>query len=132
MITGHTFGAIVINILLHSFMLILTGGFLLLAEAFLYGYSDYSVFMNSVTEWNLVVYVFGDVIRLGDLFTGKVDAEKFNWLKFSAMVASAAVLYALSWFLYKKRRMENSGSIAAFNCLNPIYKYMITLFVTLI
>ncbi|MBQ3573726.1 MAG: hypothetical protein IJA16_03925, partial [Clostridia bacterium] len=47
-------------------------------------------------------------------------------IKLLIMVVAAVALYVFGWLIYKKRRMETAGDVAAFSCLNFIYKYLVT------
>ena len=50
---------------------------------------------------------------------------------FAEYIVISLILYGLAYYLYKKRRMETVGDVAGFKCLNPIYKYIVTFFITM-
>lgn len=126
MLTGNSFAMVGLNALVHCIILILTAAFASLASCFVYGYYDTDQLLGSVMEWNFVAY-------LAELANNISSANKtdFETGKFVIMMVCAAVLYVFGWLLYKKRRMETVEDVAAFKCLNPIYKYLLTFTVAL-
>lgn len=121
MITGNSFAMVGLNGLIHCVMIIFAATFSALAERFVYGYSGVNEFLNKSAERNFIVYLVG----LADSISYK-NIQNFDWLKLLIMVVAAAVIYVFGWLLYKKRRMETAEDVAAFNCLNFIYKYLVT------
>lgn len=125
MLTGNTFAVVVLNILLYSFVVLITLGFSSIAMGFLYGYSDTNTVLNFVAANNPVVWIIevtDDVCNV----PVSVDVSKMI-----LHIIAALVLYALSLVIYKHRRMETAEDVAAFKILNPIYKYFITALATL-
>ncbi len=125
MLTGNTFAVVVLNILLHSFIVLIILGFSSIAMGFLYGYSDTNTVLNFVASNNPVVWIIevtDDVCNV----PVSVDVSKMI-----LHIIAALVLYALSLVIYKHRRMETAEDVATFKILNPIYKYFITALVTL-
>ncbi len=125
MITGNSFAMVALNGLLHCFALIITAGFSTLATCFVYGYNDNNELLNAALDWNFINYIFGTQNALQ-----RVDYE-FDFVKLALMVGYSLVLYVIGWALYKKRRMETAEDVAAFKCLNPIYKYFVTFIASL-
>ena len=121
MITGNSFAMVGLNGLIHCFMVIFAATFSALASCFVYGYSGLNEFLNKATEWNFIVYLF----QLAD-YLGYKNILTFDWTGLLIMVVAAVALYVFGWLIYKKRRMETAGDVAAFNCLNFIYKYLVT------
>ncbi len=121
MLTGNSFAMVGLNGLIHCIVLILTAAFAALAACFVYGYYDTNQLLYSVMEWNFVAYLIdiANKISFG-------NTPPFDWSKFIIMIVCAKVFYVLGWLLYKKRRMETAEEVAAFKCLNPIYKYLVT------
>lgn len=116
-ITGNTVAAVVLNGLLHSFLLIITAGFGALASAFLYGYAEQNVIMNFLTGNLPLPWIFSSFAR---------DQHIFSAVKALAQIGAAAVFYALAYVLYRLRRLETAEDIAGFACLNPVFKYLVT------
>jgi ABC-2 type transport system permease protein len=120
-LTGNSFAVVGLNGLIHCIAIILAGAFSALASCFIYGYCEVNALLNKSTEWNFVAYV----IKISNDL-GFKKAPDFDWLRLVIMIALAAVFYIFGWLLYKKRRMETAEDVAAFKCLNPIYKYLVT------
>ncbi len=121
MLTGNTFAAVGLNGLIHCFVIIFAAAFSALASCFIYGYYEANELLNKSMEWNFVAYVMEIANRLS--FKNSPD---FDWVKLIIMIVTAVVFYIFGLLLYKKRRMEVAEDVAAFNCLNPIYKYLVT------
>lgn len=121
MLTGNSFAMIGLNGLIHCFVIILAAGFSTLASAFLYGYYETNEILQASMKWNFVCYILELVNDLG--YNSK---NVFELSKLIVMLMISLVFYVVGWLLYKKRRMETAEDVAAFRCLNPIYKYLIT------
>ncbi len=121
MLTGNTFATVGLNGLIHCFVIIFAAAFSALASCFIYGYYETNEFLNKSMEWNFVAYL----IEIANDLSFK-NAPAFDWIKLAVMIVIAVVFYVLGWLLYKKRRMETAEDVAAFSCLNPIYKYLVT------
>ena len=117
-ITGNSFAMIGLNVLIHGFVPLMAAGFSVVADKFLYGYSESNAIINSVIEYNFV----GDVAS--SLLNYSYKIPKAGEIIFNLI--TAIVIYALAYVLYKKRRLENAEDVAAYKCLNPIYKYLVT------
>ncbi len=120
-LTGNSFAVVGLNGLIHCIVIIFAGAFSALASCFIYGYYEANALINKSIEWNFVAYV---IEIANDL--GFKKAPAFDWLRLVIMIALAAVFYVFGCLLYKKRRMETAEDVAAFKCLNPIYKYLVT------
>lgn len=70
-----------------------------------------------------------DIRALGNELPG-INAPLWYYLSFVAV--AGIVLMAVSFFLYRKRHMENAGEVIAFRLARPIFKYFFTVCVTLI
>ncbi len=125
-LTGNSFAMVGINALIHLISLILAGSISSLAYVFLYGYYETNALIQVATDWNFPVYIFSvanAIVNMPEL--------PFGWFKIAIMIIIAIALYAAAFFLYKKRNMEKAEDVAAYKCLNPIYKYVLTLIVAL-
>ncbi len=122
-LSGNSFAMIGINALIHSIALIFMGSISSLASVFLYGYYETNALITAATEWNFIAYVLGLANRVA--YTSDLKFP-FDWLKLVIMLISAGVLYFAAYLLYKKRHLETAEDVAAYKCLNPIYKYLIT------
>ena len=122
-LTGNSFAMIGINALMHSIALIFMGSISSLASVFLYGYYETNVLITAATEWNFIAYVTGLANRAA--YTSDIELA-FDWLKLIIMLVVAGASYFAAYLLYKKRRLETAEDVAAYKCLNPIYKYLLT------
>ena len=125
MITGNSFAFVGLNVLIHCFIPLIVASFGLFSECFLYGYANDNVILNFVSDNNPVMWLSSLVSRVSRSVS--VDISKIVW-----QIIIAIVLYALALVLYKKRRIETAEEVAAFKCLNPIYKYFITFICALV
>ena len=117
-ITGNSFAMIGLNILLHSFVLLGASGFSTVADKFLFGYGGDNAILNRAMEHNFIA----DATTVFNSFARgrfEISSAIFN-------VVAALSLYIVAYFLYKNRRLETAEEVAAYKCLNPIYKYLVT------
>lgn len=80
-----------------------------ISNKYLFGYFDYSYYLHD-EHW-LQKYVYLD---LDDLLTAKVFIY----------IGLIIVCFALSCFIYSKRKLENHGEIIAFNSLGGVFKVL--------
>ncbi len=117
-ITGNSFAMIVLNVLMHTIILIIAACSTVVAEMFLHGFPNDNAVTNFVAK-----NIFP--VRIMEL----VDYAETGSLSVAGIVVTlivSVVFYVLSVILYKKRRMETAEDVAGFRCLNPIFKYLIT------
>lgn len=121
-ITGNSFAMIALNLLIHTFVLIIGAGLVMVCEVFLYGFAGQNTFFDTVMENTFPV-------KLCEIMT-KWTYSQGQWAEFGTSIIKiiifAIVLYLLSLIFYKKRRMETAEEVAGFKCLNPIFKYLVT------
>ncbi len=120
MLTGNSFAMVVLNGLIHCILLIIAAGFSSISSAFLFGYNGTNEFLTAAMEWNFVAFIVDLANQLG------VEIVRAESSKIILMIILAVVFYGLGFLLYRKRRMETAEEVAAFKCLNPVYKYLIT------
>jgi ABC-2 type transport system permease protein len=120
-LTGNSFAMVVLNCLVHGIALIFAAAFSAIAKCFLYGYQDLNRLLYGAMEWNFVSYLTGIASAMGIK-----NAPEFDFLKLGIIILISLCFYVFGWLLYKKRRMETAEDVAAFRCLNPVYKYLIT------
>ena len=110
-ITGNSFASPVLNLLIHLFPILTTACISLIAEQFLFGYSNQYSFANDVIEANPAVWICAVGARLNDGMPVWL-IKKMPWY-----ILIAVLFYLASWFLYKKRAMEKAEDVAAFKAL---------------
>lgn len=118
MLSGNTFGLVGVNVLIHAGPVVLVTCFSYIAHMFLYGYGSTNAVLEAVTEWNFVG------------FLAELTISNFSIYRFISMIVLAILIYVLAWVLYKRRKLEKAEDIAAFRCLNPIFRYLVTIVVT--
>ena len=118
-VTGNSFAMIVLNILLHTLLLILSVCMSVVAGVFLHGFSNDNSVINIFAENIFPV----KIMTLSD-YRG-INAH-LSASDIVVPVIASVVLYVLSVILYKKRRMETAEDVAGFKCLNPGFKYLAT------
>ncbi len=122
-LSGNSFAMIGINALMHGVALIFMGSISALARVFLYGYYETNALITAASEWNFIAYITG--LANWVAYTSDI-VFPFDWVKLIIMLAAAGASYFAAYLLYKKRRLETAEDVAAYKCLNPIYKYLIT------
>ena len=126
MITGNTFAAVVFNIIVHVFPMIIVSCGSVIADNFLYGYYSDAGLINSVIEANPAVWIIALGTQLGYIGTDSVFALPAMLKDIPVYILASAVLYFISWKLYKNRGMESAEDVAAFGILNPVFKYFVS------
>lgn len=117
MLTGNSFAAVALNGLMHCFLIIIAAGFGQLAEVFLHGYASSNPIYHFLAEKNFFTVIF-EMVRCLPKITNVGN------IVFCAVLSVA--LYIGAYVLYRLRRMETVEDVAAFKCLNPIFKYLVT------
>lgn len=117
MLTGNSFAAVALNGLMHCFLIIIAAGFGQLSDMFLYGYAGDNPIYLFLKEKNFFTVIFG-------MTSGLPKITNVGDIAFCAVLSVA--LYIGAYVLYRLRRMETVEDVAAFKCLNPIFKYLVT------
>lgn len=123
-IVGNSFAMVVVNALVHCFLLIIAAGLTNLASLFLYGYPGENTVIDSLVSNNFFVTAFS----LGNSLNFRNGFTFFKVIEFTAV---SIALYFISLMLYKWRKLENVEDIAGFRCLNHIFKYTVTFMATI-
>ncbi len=122
-LTGNGVAHVVINLLLHTFSLLIAGAIVLVSDVFLFGFAQNAdgfiaeeIFMNTPIVW---------------LFTRLVQEWSFDISMFKSVqlwiyIIGAIVVYVLGYLLYKNRKIEACGDVAAFKVFRPVLKYTVT------
>lgn len=122
-LTGNSFAQVVINALIHMFLPIIAATMALLSDTFLYGYSNsHTSFAELIVEYTPIVWIistFSDDHKAVNVFSNPAAC---------IYIVIAVAFYVLAMLLYKKRRIENCGEVAAFKVMKPILKYTVTSF----
>ena len=117
-LTGNTAAHIAINVFIHTIPMIAALIIFLISEEFLYGFIQSESFIADELMSNTpVVWLFGKSVnyhRNGF----NIFAEPQMWI----FLIGAVLVYVLSFFLYKNRKVEACGDVAAFKVFGPILK----------
>ncbi len=123
-LTGNAWAVLVLSILFHTGLGLIGVFCEALLKSFVFGYNGY---MRSLSG---ILFNFSAPVWLMEIVLGNVSRKQaFVYLAILALVATA--LYVAAYFLYKYRKMEKCEDVAAFKVLNPIFKYLVALLVTL-
>lgn len=121
-LTGNAAAHIGINVLVHVFPLLCALVIALVSEVFLYGFiSSQSFIALKIMENTPLVWLFS--MPLSGL------ARRTNMFLTPQMwiyIIGAVAVYFLGYIFYKKRKIEASGDVVAFDIFKPIFKYIIT------
>ncbi len=121
-LTGNTAAHIGINILVHILPMLVALTIWLISDIFLYGFFQSGNFItDQILEYTPLVWFFnGGIGNLGE------SLNLFGWTVFWVYMVGALVVYWLGYLLYKNRKVEACGDVAAFRCFKPILKYVVT------
>ncbi len=121
-LTGNGVAHIVINVLLHTFPLLIAGAILLVSEVFLFGFVQSENFIAEEIYSNTpLVWLFTRMTMEQFL-----DFSFFGSIRLWIYVIVGATFYVLGYLLYKDRKIEACGDVAAFKIFRPILKYAVT------
>ena len=123
-ITGNSFAAIIITVIIHSFIPIIAASFELIAESFLWGFSSNQELWKFISDNNFVVASFGIANNYFREYFGLWDYAKFT--------LASLIIYLLSGLIYIKRRSETASDVAGFKVLNSVFKYVVVFIISLI
>lgn len=121
-LTGNAAAHIAINAFLHIIPLLVALAIALISDIFLFGFVQSDNFVaNEILENTPIVWLFAKTMSL---YRGEINlfAEVQMW----AYLFGAAVVYILGFLLYKNRKIEAAGDVAAFKLFKPILKYATT------
>lgn len=116
--TGNTFAMIGINGLIHGCLVLVALYVSQIAEIFVYGYDSSGAFLSTFIQNNFCSVIYE--------FSNTYFRESLSFYDYAVYIGASVALYAVSFVLYKKRRMETTGDVAGFKCLNPVFKYLVT------
>ncbi len=121
-LTGHPAAHIGINALLHIIPLLVALFIYLISEMYLFGFVESENFIaNLMVKYNPICYLFtqstSSMSRIVEIFSN------INiWL----YIIGAVILYLISYFTYKARKIEACGDVSAFESFKPVLKYTVT------
>ncbi|MBQ9737251.1 MAG: hypothetical protein IJV86_02455 [Clostridia bacterium] len=121
-LTGNTAAHIAINVIIHIVPLLVALSIYLISDIFLFGFIQSENFVASEIMNNTpIVWLFGR-----GMSHYRNDLNMFLHGQMWAYIVGAIVVYVLGFFLYKNRKVEAAGDVAAFKVFKPILKYTVT------
>lgn len=118
-LTGNSFAMVVLNIFIHTFLVIIAYGMDIFAMTSFFGYPESGILGELVAKKlfpSIVMSILGyDGIN-----------ESVTALTFITPAVLSIVFYIAALILYKKRNMENAEDVASFRWLGSVIKYLIT------
>ncbi len=123
-ITGTGYAMAAINILIHTFLIIIVSNIGSVAQYFLYGYTGSNAITETLFENNFIAQAVNVSSRYD------LGGEKF--LEMLLFSLTAVIIYFIAYVMYKHRKIESVGNVAGFNCLNAVFKYAACLIATLV
>lgn len=121
-LTGNAAAHIGINVFVHLIPMIVALIIFLISDIFLFGFMQADGFVgNKIMENTPIVWLFGKTLS-----HYRSDLNMFKSINMWMYLLGAAVVYALGYLVYKKRKIENCGDVAAFKIFRPILKYAVT------
>ncbi len=121
-LTGNTATHIGINVFVHVLPLLVALTIAVISEEFLFGFVSAENFVaNRIIEKTPLVWLFTNAIN----YYPK-NANIFVQAELWIYIAGAVLVYFCGYLLYRKRKIELSGDVAAFSAFRPIFKYLAT------
>ncbi len=116
-LTGNAAAHIGINVFLHLVPIICGWAIYLISEQFLFGFYQAENFVgNELINNSPIVWIFGRSLNKAMIF-----ANIQTWI----YIIGAIAVYVLGYLLYKNRKIESCGDVAAFDVFKPILKYAV-------
>lgn len=122
-LTGDGVAHAFINVLLHTFPLLVALAIALVSEIFLFGFqlSADSFIAERIYQNTPLIWLFRQMT-----FDGVIDLGIFKSAQLWIYISGAAAVYVLAYLLYKNRKIEVCGDVTAFKVFRPIFKYTVT------
>ena len=126
-LTGHTAAHIAINLLIHTAPLIIALGIYLVSQTFLFGFSESDNFIaNEIVNNTPMVWLYAQALSFNDRINLFLAPQMWMY------IGMAIAFYVLAFILYKNRKIESCGDVAAFKVFRPILKYTATVFAAIL
>lgn len=121
-LTGNTATHFVINIFIHLIPVLIAVAIFLISDIFLFGFWESEGFIaTEIMNNNPIVWLYGRIMSYRRN-PGNIFMQPQMWI----YLVGAAIFYALGYALYRKRKIEACGDVAAFRIFRPILKYAVT------
>ncbi len=121
-LTGHPAAHIGINALLHVIPLLVALFIYLISEIYLFGFVESENFIaNLMVKYNPICFLFTQTTS-----SMSRTVEIFSNINIWLYILGAVILYFISYFTYKARKIEACGDVSAFESFKPVLKYTVT------
>ncbi len=125
-LTGNGFALVAINALVFALPPIVALACELFFNTFLFGFSSNSQFFSKIMQISPPVWIVNNLFNSQKAYTFFQNAS-IIWF----LIASV-VLYLATMFIYKVRKIENCGEVAAFRFMRSVLKYTVSAVVFII
>lgn len=115
-LAGNPFSAAAINLIIHLLPFMLAASVSFLGDRYLYGFTNDNAVFETINKASPVVNLFEKLI-------GNNVYGFFKNTSVWVFLAISVLIFVVSYFLYKNRRIELSGDVAGFKIMHPILKY---------
>lgn len=113
-LTGNAAAHIAINVFIHFVPILVALAIYIISEVFLFGFVQSENFIaNQILDNSPVVWMFSKMHT----------TDMFKSIQIWLYILVAIAIYALTYILYKNRKIEACGDVAAFKKFRPILKY---------
>lgn len=127
MLTGNSFGAAVIYFVIHLAPIIISSMTNEFLHDFILGFggnNDITTTISEINPFTFLVKVSDCISGLAQVNNRYQSTEILKWIPIYIVVS--IILYLLSYYLYKIRKLENVEDVAGFKIMNPVFKYLVT------
>ncbi len=122
-LTGNAAANIVINAFIHAIPFVVALALYGVGYEFLYGFTTGESFIGkTIIEWTPIYYIFAELDANAVIYSQHVF---FANIKTWVFLGGALVLYVLTYFVYKFRKIEACGDVAAFKWFRGVIKYVV-------
>lgn len=122
-LTGNAASHIAINVFFHLVPFLVALTIYIVSETFLFGFMQSDNFITN----KIIAY-----IPVSWLFSNASNIKVFSRIAIYAYILGAVILYLGAYVLYKNRKIEACGDVAAFWWFRPILKYSVSASVAII
>lgn len=115
-LTGNAAANIAVNVFVHILPILFALAIFLISDVFLFGFAQSDNFIaDEIMNNTPVVWIFGKMQR----------TDIFKSINIWFYLIGALAVYVITFFLYKNRKIEACGDVAAFKRFRPILKYAV-------
>ena len=125
-LTGNGFALVAINVIIFALPPIVALACELFFNTFLFGFSSSAQFFSKIMQISPLVWIMGNLLDTENAYSFFKNADVIWFL------VAAVLIYVATMFIYKARKIENCGEVAAFKIMRSVLKYTVSSFVFII